>query len=171
MLVAVKNEKRENVDFSHPSHAKSLLLGSHGGRESVPKWPRNDFLSDWYWCVDSNARSGGLGCGSGGVADEHMVQNPGRGPRQNAQNPIPLDRGVQIWGLIFRVPLYLVLVMNKNTLRITPTTCKHGGGYMCIYIHIHVYIYICIYVYMYICIYIYTYTYIYIFFFIVFYKF
>ena len=37
ILVAVKNEKRENVDFAHPSHAKSLLLGSHGGQESVPK--------------------------------------------------------------------------------------------------------------------------------------
>ena len=37
ILVAVRNEKRENVDFLHPSHAKSLLLGSHGGRESVPK--------------------------------------------------------------------------------------------------------------------------------------
>ena len=37
ILVAVRNEKRKNVDFLHPSHAKSLLLGSHGGRESVPK--------------------------------------------------------------------------------------------------------------------------------------
>ena len=46
ILVAVKNEKHENVDFLHPSLAKSLILGSHGGRESVPKSLRNDFLSD-----------------------------------------------------------------------------------------------------------------------------
>ena len=37
ILVAVRNEKRKNVDFLQPSRAKSLLLGSHGGRESVPK--------------------------------------------------------------------------------------------------------------------------------------
>ena len=37
MLVAVKNEKRENVDFVHTSLAKSLLLGSNGGRDGAPK--------------------------------------------------------------------------------------------------------------------------------------
>ena len=46
ILVAVENEKRENVDFLHPSLAKSLLLGSNGGRDGAPKWLRNDFLSD-----------------------------------------------------------------------------------------------------------------------------
>ena len=47
ILVAVKNEKRENVHFLHPSLAKSLLLGSNAGRDGGPKWLRNDFLSDW----------------------------------------------------------------------------------------------------------------------------
>ena len=45
-LVAVENEIRENIDFLHPSLAKSLLLGSFGNRESLPKWIGNDFLSD-----------------------------------------------------------------------------------------------------------------------------
>ena len=46
ILVAVKNEKNENADFVHPSLAKSLLLGSNGGRDGAPNWLRDDFLSD-----------------------------------------------------------------------------------------------------------------------------
>ena len=45
ILVAVRNEKRENVDFLHPSHAKSLFLGSQEGQDEWEKWIRNDFLS------------------------------------------------------------------------------------------------------------------------------
>ena len=66
---------------------------------------------------------------SGGGVRITIPENHGRGPRQNAHNPIPLDRGVQFWRLDFRVPLYLVLVTSKNTLTITPATCKHGGGF------------------------------------------
>ena len=37
MLVAVRKEKRENVELLHLSLAKSLLLGSKGGRDDAPK--------------------------------------------------------------------------------------------------------------------------------------
>ena len=36
LLVAVQNEKHENVVFLHPSLAKSLLLGSNGTRNGAP---------------------------------------------------------------------------------------------------------------------------------------
>ena len=41
-----------------------------------------------------------------GGGRRRVRENPGRGPRQNAQNPIPLDRGVQFLRLKFWVPLY-----------------------------------------------------------------
>ena len=45
-LEGAKEEISEIVDFLHPSLAKSLLLGSNGGRDGAPKWLRKHFLSD-----------------------------------------------------------------------------------------------------------------------------
>ena len=46
ILVVVKTKKSENVDFVHPSLAKSLFLGSQEGQDEGKKWLRNDFLRD-----------------------------------------------------------------------------------------------------------------------------
>ena len=46
ILVAVRNEKRENLDFLHPSLAKSLFLGSDERQDEGKKLTRNDFPND-----------------------------------------------------------------------------------------------------------------------------
>ena len=42
----VKNEESEKVDFLHPSHAKSLFLGSYGGRDRASISAMSEFHSD-----------------------------------------------------------------------------------------------------------------------------
>ena len=42
----VKNEESEKFDFLHPSHAKSLFLGSYGGQDRAPKRAISQFYSD-----------------------------------------------------------------------------------------------------------------------------
>ena len=48
ILINVKSKKSEDVNFLHPTLAKSQFLGSNGGRDGGPKYTRNDFLSDGY---------------------------------------------------------------------------------------------------------------------------
>ena len=45
-LEDVKNEESEKVVFLHPSHAKSLFLGSYGGQDRAPKRAISEFYSD-----------------------------------------------------------------------------------------------------------------------------
>ena len=45
-LEDVKNEESEKFDFLHPSHAKSLFLGSYGGQDRAPKRAISEFHSD-----------------------------------------------------------------------------------------------------------------------------
>ena len=45
----VKNEESEKFDFLHPSHAKSLFLGSYGGQDRAPKQARSEFYNDQKW--------------------------------------------------------------------------------------------------------------------------
>ena len=42
----VKNEESEKFDFLHPSHAKSLFLGSYGCQNWAPMNAISDFYSD-----------------------------------------------------------------------------------------------------------------------------
>ena len=45
ILVVVKTKKSENVNFVHPSLAKSLFLGSQEGQDEWENPTRSDFLS------------------------------------------------------------------------------------------------------------------------------
>ena len=45
-LEDVKNEESEKVDFVHPSHAKSLFLGSYGGQDRAPMRTIDEFYID-----------------------------------------------------------------------------------------------------------------------------
>ena len=40
------NEESEKVDFLHPSHQKSLFLGSYGSQDRAPKRAISEFYSD-----------------------------------------------------------------------------------------------------------------------------
>ena len=42
----VKNEKSENVDFVHPSHAKSMFLGPNRTQDGAQMRFKIDFYSD-----------------------------------------------------------------------------------------------------------------------------
>ena len=42
----VKNEKSENVDFSYPSHQKSMFLDPNGGQDGAQMRSNIDFYSD-----------------------------------------------------------------------------------------------------------------------------